>query len=199
MSRFDSVSESLGLQHGTKSSVCVLYDRNTSTELKRNLILNAHNLSYPVTSQQELSHLEISLVGHLKPELACGTWTGENKSGEEQTACCPLLVLPVEDCHGRKTGGPNINCLLFHLECPLPCAQEQVLEGLSAHMLLQVLFQKPRCSEKTSKPSSWSTLSKASFVMQAIHKRGRISSAVRASGNGIHIPLRCIWFRGSIP
>lgn len=47
---------------------------------------------------------------------------------------------------GKKAGDPNINHLLFHLECPLPCAQEQVLEGLSAHMLLQILFQKPHCS-----------------------------------------------------
>lgn len=43
----------------------------------------------------------------------------------------PLLSLLVEDHHGRKTGDPNIDCLLFYLECPLPCAQEQVLEGLS--------------------------------------------------------------------
>lgn len=64
--------------------------------------------------------------------------------------CCPLLSLLVEDHHGKKAGDPNISCLLFHLEGPLPCAQEQVLEGLSAHVLLQILFQKPHCSEKTS-------------------------------------------------
>lgn len=53
-------------------------------------------------------------------------------------ACCPLLASLVEDCHGRKAGGPNISCSSFHLEC---CAQEQVLERLSAHVLLKILIQ----------------------------------------------------------
>lgn len=44
----------------------------------------------------------------------------------------PLLSLLVEDHHERKAGDPNIDCLSFYLECPLPCAQEQVLEGLNA-------------------------------------------------------------------
>lgn len=64
-----------------------------------------------------------------------------------------MLPFAVFACGGppwEKGRDSNINCLLFHLECPLPFAQEQVLEGLSAHVLSQILFLKPHCSEKTS-------------------------------------------------
>lgn len=82
-------------------------------------------------------------------------------------AYCPLLASLVDDCCGRKAGCPNICSSSFHLECP-PYAQGQVLEGLSAHVLFKILIQKPQCSEKTvSKPSTQSTLSRASYVMQA--------------------------------
>lgn len=69
-----------------------------------------------------------------------------------------------------------------------PMLRGRFLEGFSTHILLKILVQKPQCSEKTvSSPSTQSTLSKGSCVMPGIHKIGRISSADRASGNGIKI------------
>lgn len=53
-------------------------------------------------------------------------------------------------------------------EFPLPHAQEQVLEGLSTHVLLKMLTQKPQCFEKTvSKPRTQSILSRAGCVILA--------------------------------
>lgn len=107
-----------------KSLVSVLYGRKISTELKRNLILNAHNLSYPNKSffLQKRPWWGISNMNCLAKHKQ------EVKSGEEQSVCCPLLSLLLDDHHGRKAGDPNINCY-FILSVLSPVLRSRFWKG----------------------------------------------------------------------
>lgn len=93
-------------QYGMKATVSHAVETPLLNE-KGIFIFNAHNLSYPVTFYQELSHSETSPVQILKCLVEHEQIRLKLRTSKLHGAVWPLLASPVKDYQGRKAESTN--------------------------------------------------------------------------------------------